>query len=156
MNLTFFNILPLFAASSDFFLSICCCHNSYPSLLLLICDGPFGTFTGTSIGLASLATDGQTLSVAQAAVAADLGQTLDVQSGLTTQVAFHNEVVVNALADFCLFLVGEVFYSGVGVDPGHIQDLLCAGPADSVDISESDLDSLVFRQVNAGYTCHTN
>ena len=92
----------------------------------------------------------------QAAVAADLGQTFDVQSGLTTQVAFHNVIVIDAFTDLCFILIGEVFHADVRVDSGLLQNLGCAGPADSVDISESDFDSLVFRQVDAGYTCHTN
>ena len=91
----------------------------------------------------------------QAAVAANLSQALDIQGGLTAQITFHNVVVVDALTDLGLFLIGEILHAGVGIDAGCFQNFLCAGPADSVDISESDFDSLVFRQVNAGYTCHT-
>ena len=91
----------------------------------------------------------------QAAVAADLGQALDVKRGLTAQVTFHDVAVVDALTQLGFFLIGEVFYSGVGVDPGCLQYLVCAGSADTIDIGETDLDSLVLGQVNAGYTCHT-
>jgi hypothetical protein len=93
--------------------------------------------------------------MAQTTVAADLGQALDVKRGLTAEVAFHDKVVVDALTQLGFFLIGEVFHAGVGIDPSHVQDLLRAGSADSVDISETDFDSLVFGQVNAGYTCHT-
>ena len=92
----------------------------------------------------------------QAAVAADLGQALDVKRGLAAQVALNDEVVVDALTQLGLFLVGEILHSGVGVDPGHGQDLVCAGSANAVDVSETDFDSLVLGQVNAGYTCHTD
>ena len=43
-----------------------------------------------------------------AAVAADLGEALDVQRGLAAQVALNDKVVVDALAQLALFLVGEV------------------------------------------------
>ena len=46
--------------------------------------------------------------MAHAAVAADLGQTLDVQRHAAAQVAFDDEVVVNAFTDLGLFLIGEV------------------------------------------------
>ena len=92
--------------------------------------------------------------MAQSAIAADLGQTLDVKRGLTAEVAFHDVTVVDALTQLGLFFVGQIFDAGVGVDPGRFQDFQCAGSADSVDIGETDFDSLVFRQVNAGYTCH--
>ena len=61
---------------------------------------------------------------------------------------------VDALTQLGLFFVRQVFYAGIGVDAGCFQDFLCAGSADPVDIGETDFDSLVFRQVNAGYTCH--
>jgi hypothetical protein len=89
-----------------------------------------------------------------AAVAADLGQALDVQRGLTAQVALNDEVVVDALTQLVLVLVGEVLDSRVGVDSGHLQNLQCAGSADAIDVSETNFDSLVLGQVNAGYTCH--
>ena len=89
-----------------------------------------------------------------AAVAADLGQALDIKRGLAAQVALHDVVVVDALTQLCFFLFGEVFDSGVGVNSGCLENLVCAGSADTVDIGETDLDSLVLGQVNAGYTCH--
>ena len=89
------------------------------------------------------------------AVAADLGETLDVKRYAAAQVALNDKVVVDALTELCFLFFGQVFYTGVGIDAGCCETFLWAGRADSVDISESDFDSLVFRQVNAGYTCHT-
>ena len=93
--------------------------------------------------------------MAQTTVAADLGQALDVQRSLAAQIALNDVVVVDALTQLGLVLVGEVFHSGVGIDTGHFQDLFRAGSANTVDVGETDLNSLVFGQVNAGYTCHT-
>jgi hypothetical protein len=94
--------------------------------------------------------------VAQTAVAADLSQALDVKAGLAAKVTFDDVVLVDAITQLCFFLVGEVFNSGVGIDSGHFENLGCACSANTVDISETDLDSLVLGQVNAGYTCHIN
>ena len=91
-------------------------------------------------------------SVALGFVAGETGAWLE--RGLAAQVALHDVVVVDALTQLCFFLFGEVFYTGVGIYTGHCQYFVCAGSADTVDISESYLNSLVLGQVNAGYTCH--
>ena len=92
--------------------------------------------------------------MAHTAIAAYLGKALDVKRGLAAQVALHDVVVVYALTQLCFVLIGEVLDSGVGVNSGCFKNLLCAGSAYTIDISETDLYSLVLGQVNAGYTCH--
>ena len=89
------------------------------------------------------------------AIATDLGQTLDIESGLSSEVAFHQEVMVNALTELGFFLVRKIFHSSVRIDTGFFENLFCAGSADAVDIGKAYLYSLIFGQVNAGYTCHT-
>ena len=152
MNLALLNVLALSSTSANLLLR--CCHNSYPSLLLLICDGALGTLAGTSVSLGSLATNGQATTVAETTVAADLSQALAVKAGLAAKVTFDDVVLVDAITQLGFFLVGEVFNSGVGIDTSHFENLGCACSANTVDISETDLDSLVLGQVNAGYTCH--
>ena len=88
------------------------------------------------------------------AVASDFGQALDVKCCLAAQVAFHDVTVINAFTQFVFFFFGQIFYSGIGIDPCLFEDLGCAGSANTVDIGETDLNSLVLGQVNAGYTCH--
>ena len=89
------------------------------------------------------------------AIATDLGQTLDIESGLSSEVAFHQEVMVNSLTELGFFLVRKIFHSSVRIDTGFFENLFCAGSADAVDIGPAYLYSLIFGQVNAGYTCHT-
>ena len=89
-----------------------------------------------------------------AAVAADLGQALDVERHAAAQVALHDEVVVDALTDLRFVLVGEVFHTGVRIDAGHLKNLFCAGSADTINIGQANFNSLVLGQVNAGDTCH--
>ncbi len=93
--------------------------------------------------------------MANSAIATDLGQTLDIESGLSSEVAFHQEVMVNALTELGFFLIRKIFNSSVRIDTGFFENLFCAGSADAVDIGKAYLYSLIFGQVNAGYTCHT-
>ena len=92
--------------------------------------------------------------VAQAAVRTDLGQVLDVQSHLAAKVAFHDELFVDALTDTRFFLVGKVAHAGVRVDSGLFENSLRARSADTENVGQTDLDSLVSGQVNAGNSCH--
>ena len=85
-----FNVLALSAASADLLPCRCCHYISLPYFFLLAMVR-FGTLAGTGVGLAALAADGQALPVAQAAVAADLGQALDVQRHAAAQVALHDD-----------------------------------------------------------------
>ena len=89
-----------------------------------------------------------------AAIAADLRQALNVQCGLATQVAFHG-IGLDSVAELLLIGVCQILHADVGVDTRLRQDILGALSADSVDISQSDLDPLILRQVNAGDTCHS-
>ena len=78
-----------------------------------------------------------------------------IKRGLAAQVALHDVVVVDALTQLGLVVLGQVFHSGVGIDPGLLKNLLRAGLAYAVNISKADLDSLISGQVNAGNSCHT-
>ena len=93
--------------------------------------------------------------MADAPIAADLGQTLDVHRHIAAQVALHGVLVADDLAQLGLLGVGEVLDPGIGIDARLLEDLARAGAANAVNIGEPDLDSLFLRQVNAGYTCHT-
>ena len=92
--------------------------------------------------------------MAQAAIAADLGQTLDVHRGLTAQVALDEIVMLNGLTQLGLLLVGQILDAGIGVDTGGLQDLRSAGRSDAVDIGQSHFDPLVAGKINTRNTCH--
>ena len=89
-----------------------------------------------------------------AAVAADLGQALNVHRHVAAQVALNSVLVADNLTQLGLIVLGEVLHAGVRVDPGLGQDLVGAGAPNAVDISEADLDSLLSGQINAGNTSH--
>ena len=90
-----------------------------------------------------------------AAVAADLGQALDVHRHVTAEVALHSVAVADDLAQLGLIFLGQILHAGVGVDSGLGQDLVGAGAPNAVDIGQADLYPLILRQVNASNTCHT-
>jgi hypothetical protein len=90
--------------------------------------------------------------MAQAAVRADLDETLDVERDLAPQVPFDLVAAVDQLAEPVDLLLGEVPYPGVRVDVRLRQDLLARRQTDPEDVGESDLDALLARNVDAGDT----
>ena len=85
MGYAVFNIFLFFSSAS-----LSSCHESVPLPLFLTFrgNGPFGTFAGTSVGFGFLTSDGETSSVANAAVAADFDQAFDVQRNISSEIAF--------------------------------------------------------------------
>ncbi len=69
------------------------------ALLLLAGDRLGGALAGAGVGVGALAADRQALAVAQAAVAGQVHQPLDVDRGLAAQVALDLVVAVDRLAD---------------------------------------------------------
>ena len=90
----------------------------------------------------------------QAAIAADLAQTLDVQCGLATQVAL-DDVCVDGVTQLLLISVSQILDADVRIDASLFQNILGGLSANAVDIGEADFDTLILRQVNTGNTCHT-
>ena len=92
--------------------------------------------------------------MAQAAVRADLGETLDIQRHLAAQIAFHGVLLLDEIAQHIHFGFGQIFDPRVGIDTSLSQNLLAGRQADAVNIRQTDFHPLVARQVNACYTCH--
>src|SRR5471030_350815 len=66
----------------------------------LLAGNRFGrAFAGTGVGVGTLAADRQALAVTQAAIAAQVHQTLDVHGDVTAQIAFDQEIAVDDFAD---------------------------------------------------------
>src|SRR3954447_1081124 len=106
------------------------------------------------VGLGVLAADGEAAAVAQPAVAADLHQALDVLRTLAAQVALDDVVAVDQVAELGDLVVGEVAHLAVRLDAELGEDLVRGRLADPVDVGQADLDALVARDVDAGYTSH--
>src|SRR5574344_800561 len=123
-----------------------------PSLLLLVRDGLLGALAGARVGLAALTANGQTAAMTGAAIAADLAEALDVGRGLTAKFAFHDVVVVDGFTKLGFLRIGQILHAGVGVNACACQDILSTFSANTIDVSQTDFDSLILGQVNTGNT----
>src|SRR3954451_21428246 len=120
-----------------------------PRLLLAGHLHALGALARARVGLGVLAADGQAAPVAQAAVAADLHQALDVLRTLTAQVALDRQSAVDGVAQLADLVLGEVADVGVGRDADLGQELVRRRSADPIDVGEADLHALVQRDVDA-------
>jgi hypothetical protein len=66
-----------------------------------------GPLAGTRIRASTLATHGQTTAVAEAAIASDIHQTLDIHRGFTTKITFNRELG-DLIADLLQITVGQI------------------------------------------------
>src|SRR5436305_3891296 len=126
------------------------------SLLLLARDRPRLALAGAGVGVRALAADRQALAVAQAAVAGEVHQPLDVHRGFAAEVAFDLVVLVDRFADVEDFLVGQVLDPLFAADAELLRDLLGGRATDSVDVGERDFDALGGGDVDPGDTCHSS
>jgi hypothetical protein len=92
--------------------------------------------------------------VADALVRADLHLAADVRLHLAAQVSLDLEIVLDPVAQGDELLVAQVLDAGVRVDPGSREGLARAGPTDSEDVGQCDLDALLAREVHSNKTCH--
>src|SRR4051812_3965575 len=120
-----------------------------PRLLLAGHLHSLGALARARVRLGVLAADRQAAAMAQAPVAADLHETLDVLRALAAQVALDGEVAVDGVAQLADLVLGEVADVGVRRDPDLGQQLVRGRAADAVDVREADLDALVQRDVDA-------
>ena len=129
------------------------CSTSLSRGFLLVRDGLPLTFAGTGIGASALATDGETAFVADATVAADFGEALDVERHFAAEIAFGR-----ILGDFVTksgqLLIGEVFGADVDADAGIGADLFGGRGPNAIDVGKGDHDALLNRDINPSNTCH--
>ena len=74
-----------------------------------------------------------------AAVAADLDEALDIKRGLTPEITFYLEVLIDVFPEKVYIAFGKIPNADVGINAGFRQDLLGRGKADTVDIGKADL-----------------
>ena len=89
-----------------------------------------------------------------AAIALNVYQALNVKSDVTTKIAFHEAVLVDVITKLADIVLGEVADADVGIDAGSLDDIISSLTADTIDVGQTDLNSLISGQVNTGYTSH--
>jgi len=77
-------------------------------LLLLARDRLGRTLAGASVGVGALAADGESTTVAQATIVAQIHKPLDVHRDVAAEVTFHDVVAVDGLANLDDFGVGQL------------------------------------------------
>ena len=121
----------------------------------LVSNGFLAALAGAGVVLGGLTADGKTVTVTDAAVAADVHQTLDVELDLRTKVTLHLVVGADNLADLGGLLVGPVLYFDVAVNACLVQDFLGGAAADAEDVGQGYFTSFVLGEVNSHYSyCH--
>src|SRR6187402_2201449 len=113
------------------------------------------TLAGARVGLGALAAERQVAPMAQAAIAADFHQALDVERDLLAEVALDAAHFLDDPADVPDVVLGQVLDTDVGTDAGGRQNVVRALPPDAVNIGQSDFDALGARQIYTCDTCHT-
>ena len=98
--------------------------------------------------------DRQATAMTDATVAADFAQALDVHSGLTAQVTFDGEVMLDCITQLSFLLLSQILNTDVGIDLSHFQNLCSACRSDTIDISQGNFNPLVTGKVNTRNTCH--
>src|SRR3990172_9096253 len=123
-------------------------------LFLLAGDRPRLALAGARVGMRALTMHRQALAVAQAPVAAEVHEPLDVHRHLAAQVAFDPVVAVDHLADAHDLVFGELIDPPRFRDTDLFADLPGFRPADPMDIAEADQRPLLRGDIDAGYTGH--
>src|SRR5271163_3035844 len=111
-------------------------------------------FAGARVGVSALAANRQATTMADAPVASEVHQALDRLLEVAAKIAFYFIVGVDHLADVNLLVRRQVVGLGRRIHFGGGEDFNRARAADAVDVGESDIHPLVFRQFDSSYACH--
>src|SRR5258708_30208340 len=123
------------------------------ALLLLLAGDRLGrTLARARVGMGTLTAHRQSAAMTQAAIAAEIHQTLDVHAGLATQVAFDQIVAVDHFTNLQHFLIAQLIDAAIFANLDLLHDLGRILLADAMDVLERDQDALVSRNIHAGNT----
>lgn len=106
-----------------------------------------------AVGLRALAANRQIAAVAQAAIAADFLQALDITRNFAAQISFDGILLLDLFAEAVSFFLFKVFDFGFRIDLHLGKDLLRLAQPDTVDIGEGYVDSLF---VGDAHACDSN
>src|SRR5258705_8560097 len=124
------------------------------SLFLLTGNRLGRTLARTRVGVGTLTAHRQAATMTQAAIAAEVHQTLDVDADFTAKIALDQIVAVDDFADLQHFLVAELADPALGRDLDLLDDLGRVLLADAMDVLERDQHALVGWDIHAGNTGH--
>jgi hypothetical protein len=126
----------------------------FPYRLLLTSDrGLARTLTGTGIGTRTLTTARQTLTVAEATVAAKIHEAFDIHGDFAAQVTFDGELSY-FVTETLHVSVGQIFDLRRPRNAGSVTDFLCTCTTDAKDGSQCDFGMLMVGNIYPSNTSH--
>jgi len=93
--------------------------------------------------------------MADATIGTDFLQALDVHLHLVTEFALNTVFFLDRLTEPISVFFREIFCPSIEVDTEGLEDLAAGRPSNAINIRESNLDTLIIRQVDAGDTEHS-
>jgi hypothetical protein len=103
----------------------------------------------------ALAANRELTPMTQAAIAAKVHQTLDVDRHFAPQIALDHIVAVNRLTNLQDFRIRQLSDAALGWDHHLFTDFFGLFLADAMNILERDNHALIGRYINASDTSHT-
>ena len=83
--------------------------------------------------------------MANSAIAADFGESLDVHGDLSSQITLDNLSFSDHFGNLLDFVIGEILDSRVRIHAGLGQNSVGTRHTDTIDIGESDFNTLLSR-----------
>ena len=99
-----------------------------------------------------LSSDRQPTPMAQATVAADFHQALDVEVDLASQVSLHGKVSIDVVSQARDLIFRQLLDPSLRVQPHSRSSVLRPGSADPIDVRQRDLHLLIVGNVYASNT----
>lgn len=94
--------------------------------------------------------------MADASVAVDGLEALEIGLKLTTQVALdENLAVIDGLDDGVQLLGGEIFGAGIGVDSGEFQNFFGIAGAHSINVGQGSFDAFFAGDIDSKNAWHS-
>ena len=87
--------------------------------------------------------------MAQSPVRADFHKSLDIYGNRFAQISFDHPISLDDAPDAHCLLFGQILYLRIEVDAGLLTNFRRPALADSINVSQTDLNSLAQRQIHS-------
>src|SRR6266850_6946528 len=113
------------------------------------------SFARSRVCLGPLAAHRQAAQVANATIALDALQALQIHADFPPEIAFNDILpVLDGMDNLGKLLLRQILGADAGIDLGLGQDIFCVAGANSIDVAEGNVDALVRRNFNSNYASH--
>ena len=107
------------------------------------------TFAGTGVGLGALTADREATEVANAAVALDTLEALQVHTDFAAEIALDDVLAfLDGMHDLGQLSFAQILGADGAIDACTLQDLFGINGTDAVDVTKGDIDALLRRNVH--------